>query len=49
MKQCKQPGCKFPVWRERLCYRHWRESQGQVFDPERKVFVKRSRLMTDAR
>jgi len=40
MSQCKQTGCKFTSWRRCLCYTHWRESQGLVFDPELRIFVK---------
>ena len=39
MIHCKKTDCKFEAWRRRLCYRHWRESQGFVFDPQLKVFV----------
>jgi hypothetical protein len=39
MIHCKKPECRFEAWRRRLCYRHWRESQGFVFDPELRVFV----------
>jgi hypothetical protein len=41
MSHCKQPGCKLTPWRGRLCYQHWRESRGWIFDTQRKVFVKR--------
>lgn len=40
MSHCKQPGCKFIPWRRRLCYQHFRESQGWFFDATRKIFVK---------
>jgi hypothetical protein len=32
MTHCKKLGCKFSPWRSRLCYRHFRESRGFVFD-----------------
>jgi len=37
----KKLGCKLTAWRGRLCYTHWRESQGQFFVPEQKLFVGR--------
>jgi len=40
MTRCSKPGCRFYLYRGRLCYRHWRESQGFVFDAARKLFVK---------
>jgi hypothetical protein len=40
MSRCKQPECKFAAWRQRLCYLHWKESLGFVFDSVRKVFAK---------
>ncbi len=40
MIHCKKPECKFEAWRGRLCYKHSRESQGFVFDPQLRVFVK---------
>lgn len=30
----------FAAWRDRLCYRHWRESRGFIFDVVRKVFIR---------
>lgn len=36
---CKKSGCKFIPWRGSLCYTHFRESQGFVFDPVRKIFI----------
>lgn len=36
---CRKPGCKFVPWRGSLCYTHFRESQGFVFDPLRKIFI----------
>jgi hypothetical protein len=41
MSRCIKPGCKCAVWRHRLCFTHWRESQGWVFDLTRKVFIRR--------
>jgi hypothetical protein len=32
--------CNLTPWRGGLCYMHWRESQGFVFDIARKLFVK---------
>jgi hypothetical protein len=40
MTYCTKPGCKLNAWRKRLCFTHWRESQGFVFDRTLKVFVK---------
>jgi hypothetical protein len=40
VSHCAKPGCKLAPWRERLCYTHWRASEGFVFDLTRKVFVK---------
>lgn len=40
MIRCKQRACMFAAWRKRLCYTHWRESQGWVFDVAQKVFVR---------
>jgi hypothetical protein len=40
MTHCTKPACKLSAWRKRLCFTHWRESQGFVFDRTRKVFVK---------
>jgi hypothetical protein len=40
VSQCTKPGCKLSAWRKRLCFTHWRESQGFVFDSALKVFVK---------
>lgn len=40
MTYCAKPGCKFAAWRRLLCYFHWKQSQGFVFDSERKVFVR---------
>jgi hypothetical protein len=37
---CKQPRCKLNPWRGRLCYAHWRESQGWAFDRQQKIFVR---------
>jgi|GraSoiStandDraft_41_1057321.scaffolds.fasta_scaffold328239_3 hypothetical protein len=44
MKRCTKSGCKFHPWRKGLCYTHWRESQGFVFDPVQKVFVRLKRM-----
>ena len=49
MNHCKQPGCKFAPWRRRLCFRHWRYSQGFVFDPEQKAFIKDAPQPTQVR
>jgi hypothetical protein len=43
MKRCKQPDCKLTAWKHQLCYTHWRESQGFVFDPLQKIFVRSKR------
>jgi len=40
MTHCKHPGCKFAAWRGVLCYLHWKESQGFIFDAVQKLFVK---------
>jgi len=40
MIRCKQRGCMFAAWRARLCFTHFRESRGWLFDAARKVFVK---------
>ncbi len=40
MSRCAKSGCKFNPWRGRLCFTHWKLSQGFAFDRERKVFVK---------
>ena len=40
MIRCKYFGCKLTPWRGLLCYTHWRQSQGFIFDQLRKVFVK---------
>jgi hypothetical protein len=40
MTYCAKRNCKFQPWRGRLCYTHWRISQGFFFDPERKSFIK---------
>jgi hypothetical protein len=40
MTHCTKPACKLSAWRKRLCFTHWRESQGFVFDSTLKVFVK---------
>jgi len=32
--------CKCASWKHALCYTHFREAQGFVFDALRKVFVK---------
>lgn len=49
MSRCAKSGCKLTTWRQRLCYRHWRESQGFVFDRDRKIFVKSDSTLTEAR
>jgi hypothetical protein len=34
--------CNFhEEWRDGLCFTHWKESQGFVFDETKKVFVKK--------
>jgi hypothetical protein len=40
MTHCTKPACKLSAWRKRLCFTHWRESQGFVFDRTLKVFRK---------
>ncbi len=40
MTHCAKPNCKLTPWRRSLCFTHWRESQGFVFDLERRLFVK---------
>jgi hypothetical protein len=40
MTHCTKPACKLSAWRKRLCFTHWRESQGFAFDSALKVFVK---------
>jgi hypothetical protein len=40
MGHCKKRGCKFSQWRDRLCYRHYREAQGFTFNAVLKLFVK---------
>ena len=40
MAHCRKPGCKFAAWHGHLCYGNWRETQGFVFDPQRKEFAK---------
>ena len=40
MTRCKQKECKFAAWRAGLCYRHFRESQGFLFDAVLKRFIK---------
>lgn len=40
MTYCKRPGCKHSPWKHDICYRHYRENQGHIFDPVGKVFVK---------
>jgi len=40
MSRCKKSRCKFAPWRQGLCYRHWRESRGFVFDLARKIFTR---------
>ena len=32
--------CNNQEWRNGVCFTHWKESQGFVFDEDRKVFVK---------
>lgn len=32
--------CNFEVWRKGLCFTHWKESQGFVFNETTKTFVK---------
>lgn len=46
--RCKRGECRFAVFdgRRRLCYRHYREADGFVFDPSQKKFV---RVMPQAR
>jgi hypothetical protein len=40
MTHCKQPGCKLAPYHGLLCYLHRKLSQGFVFDPEQKLFVR---------
>jgi hypothetical protein len=47
MTHCARPGCKLKPWRGRLCYRHWRESQGDVFDLQLGKFVKAEVVRAD--
>ena len=37
---CSKPGCRLHEWRRGLCYTHWREAHGWIFDAVRKVFVR---------
>ena len=39
--KCKK--CKCQEYRKGLCLTHWKESQGYVFDPKTKMFVKRGK------
>jgi hypothetical protein len=41
MTYCKRVGCRLTCWKDRLCYEHYRENQGFVFDRERGVFIHR--------
>jgi hypothetical protein len=49
MTYCTKPGCKLNAWRKRLCFTHWRESQGFVFDCTLKVFVKTNAAVRESR
>ena len=40
MIHCNKPDCRFEAWKGRLCYKHWRESQGFLFDPQLGMFVR---------
>jgi hypothetical protein len=42
MNHCRRKDCKLIPWLRRLCYTHWRESQGFVFDG--KMFVKAKKI-----
>jgi len=42
MNQCGHPRCKLTPWRGRLCYTHYRESQGEAFDRTLGKFAKAS-------
>lgn len=33
MTRCRKRECRLAAWRDRLCYRHFREKQGLFFDP----------------
>ncbi len=40
MSRCKKRAYLFAAWRDRLCYRHWKESRGWVFDAVQKIFAR---------
>lgn len=44
MTHCAKSKCKLTPWHGRLCYTHWRESLGFVFNPQLKVFVKAKKI-----
>lgn len=33
--------CLNRIWREKLCYSHWKEDNGFVFDDEKKIYVRK--------
>lgn len=38
--RCSDSECVLEVWRDDLCYHHYRLSQGFVFDKKQKIYVK---------
>jgi hypothetical protein len=40
-ERCRE--CPLEVWRNKLCYEHFREKQGFEFDSEQKLFKKRKK------
>jgi hypothetical protein len=37
--QCSE--CNLEEWRSGLCYSHWKESEGFVFDEDTKVYIRK--------